>query len=430
MRRRAGRMMRTPAFGVVVIAPWSSSVPSGQRHRPQTRDQRRRIHPSPPSRAPATGRSGCRRRRQADQATAHRGRQRVAAPTAHRDGPGRQHAHPDDGAQRLPQRRTHDGLGTPGCGVSWNLLAGIGRIESLHANGGATDRGGTPVQPIYGPTLDGTLAGNKVIVQSVQAGRVTYARAMGPMRLLPGTWARGTRLDGDGDGKADVQNLFDSTLAAARYLCSGNLDLRDQSHVLSCDPALQQLDGVRPQRARLGGGVRDRRRAGRPSSDHRASPADLRPAPRCQAEGLGPGLPLSATGLPASVSLAITPLFDIGTVNTAGQMGAPARCRTATRPVNQCERTELPGVLHPEPDTGRCRALCRACPPPPRHRCRPRHRSRPPRHSRHCSRRLRHRLHLVVAGTRGTLRAGSGGVPGSGRTRASTDRCGSVFAAA
>lgn len=27
----------------------------------------------------------------------------------------------------------------PGCGVSWNLLAGIGRIESMHANGGATD---------------------------------------------------------------------------------------------------------------------------------------------------------------------------------------------------------------------------------------------------------------------------------------------------
>ncbi|PRC45400.1 lytic transglycosylase, partial [Mycobacterium sp. ITM-2017-0098] len=25
----------------------------------------------------------------------------------------------------------------PGCGLSWNLLAGIGRIESMHANGGA-----------------------------------------------------------------------------------------------------------------------------------------------------------------------------------------------------------------------------------------------------------------------------------------------------
>jgi membrane-bound lytic murein transglycosylase B len=37
----------------------------------------------------------------------------------------------------------------PGCGISWNLLAGIGRIESLHANGGATDPRGTAINPIY-----------------------------------------------------------------------------------------------------------------------------------------------------------------------------------------------------------------------------------------------------------------------------------------
>src|SRR5277367_6873423 len=54
----------------------------------------------------------------------------------------------------------------PGCGISWNLLAGIGRIESGHANGGATDARGTAIQPIYGPALDGTLRGNEVIVQS------------------------------------------------------------------------------------------------------------------------------------------------------------------------------------------------------------------------------------------------------------------------
>ena len=36
---------------------------------------------------------------------------------------------------------------TPGCGISWNLLAGIGRIESGHANGGATDARGTAGQP-------------------------------------------------------------------------------------------------------------------------------------------------------------------------------------------------------------------------------------------------------------------------------------------
>ena len=120
----------------------------------------------------------------------------------------------------------------PGCGVSWNLLAGIGRIESSHANGGATDSRGTSVRPIYGPVLDGTLPGNEVIVQSNVGGRAVYARAMGPMQFLPGTWSR-YAADGDGDGKADPQNLFDASLSAARYLCSGGLNLRNQAQVLT-----------------------------------------------------------------------------------------------------------------------------------------------------------------------------------------------------
>ena len=114
----------------------------------------------------------------------------------------------------------------PGCGVSWNLLAGIGRIESGHANNGATDTRGNALSPIFGPSLDGTLPGNEIIVASSQLGRVTYARAMGPMQFLPGTWSRYAS-DGDGDGKADPQNVYDSSLAAARYLCSGGLNLRD-----------------------------------------------------------------------------------------------------------------------------------------------------------------------------------------------------------
>ena len=87
----------------------------------------------------------------------------------------------------------------PGCGVSWNLLAGIGRIESGHANNGAVDANGTAVYPIYGPALDGTLPGNEVILQSSVGNRATYARAMGPMQFLPGTWARYAS-DGRGDG--------------------------------------------------------------------------------------------------------------------------------------------------------------------------------------------------------------------------------------
>jgi membrane-bound lytic murein transglycosylase B len=120
----------------------------------------------------------------------------------------------------------------PGCGVSWNLLAGIGRIESGHAGGGAVDARGTAVVPIYGPALDGTLPGNEVIIQSSVGNRVTYARAMGPMQFLPGTWARYAS-DGKGDGVADPQNLFDSTLAAARYLCTGGLNLSDPAQVMA-----------------------------------------------------------------------------------------------------------------------------------------------------------------------------------------------------
>ena len=201
----------------------------------------------------------------------------------------------------------------PGCGVSWNLLAGIGRIESLHANGGATDPQGTPIQGIFGPALDGTLAGNEVIVQSVQAGRVTYARAMGPMQFLPGTWARYAS-DANGDGKADIQNLYDASLGAARYLCSGNLNLRDRSQVLSAilryNNSMAYAQNVLGWAAAYATGV---------------APVDLPPigvAPPIgdahldsNPEGLGPGI-----GLPANDPLASLAVVDM---NGQNQLGIP-----------------------------------------------------------------------------------------------------------
>lgn len=121
---------------------------------------------------------------------------------------------------------------TPGCGVSWNLLAGIGYVESTHAFGGATDSSGNAVEPIHGPALDGTLPGNEIIVEGHSGGRTVYARAMGPMQFLPDTWRLYTA-DADGDGRADPQNLFDASLAAARYLCDGELNLRDRSQLIT-----------------------------------------------------------------------------------------------------------------------------------------------------------------------------------------------------
>ncbi|ULE35741.1 lytic murein transglycosylase [Mycobacterium sp. IDR2000157661] len=216
----------------------------------------------------------------------------------------------------------------PGCGVSWNLLAGIGRIESMHANGGATDSRGTAVRPIFGPTLDGTLPGNEVIVQSRTADRVTYARAMGPMQFLPGTWSRYAS-DGDGDGKADVQNLYDSSLAAARYLCSGNMNLRDQSHVMSA--ILRYNNSVAYARNVLGwagayatgvvpmdlppitGPV--------PTLGPQATDANVHLTELAEYEGLGPGLPLNVLGLPANDPMALMPLLERDSV--ASQMGVP-----------------------------------------------------------------------------------------------------------
>src|ERR1700727_107783 len=186
----------------------------------------------------------------------------------------------------------------PGCGISWNLLAGIGRIESGHANGGASDARGTAVQRIYGPALDGTLPGNEVSVQSGAGGQVSYARAIGPMQFLPGTWARYAS-DGDGDGIADPQNLYDSTLAAARYLSSGGLNLRDPAGVMSAilryNNSMPYAQNVLGWAAAYATGV---------------VPVDLPaitgpPPPLGNAhdehpEGFGPGLPMNIQGLPNS----------------------------------------------------------------------------------------------------------------------------------
>ncbi|OBB97208.1 lytic murein transglycosylase [Mycolicibacterium peregrinum] len=120
----------------------------------------------------------------------------------------------------------------PDCGVTWNLLAGIGYVESTHAFGGAADERGDPVSPIYGPALDGSLPGNEIIVAGSFGGGTRYARALGPMQFLPSTWLL-HGADGDGDGRADPHNLFDATLAAARYLCSDGADLRNQTQLTS-----------------------------------------------------------------------------------------------------------------------------------------------------------------------------------------------------
>lgn len=108
-----------------------------------------------------------------------------------------------------------------GCGIPWWLLAGIGQVESGHAAGGRVDSTGRVRGAIYGPRLDGSLAGTAVMADT-DGGAVdadpAFDRAVGPMQFLPATWSWAGR-DGNGDGRADPQNVYDAALAAGSYLC-------------------------------------------------------------------------------------------------------------------------------------------------------------------------------------------------------------------
>jgi hypothetical protein len=49
-------------------------------------------------------------------------------------------------------------------------------------------------------------------------GDTAWDRAVGPMQFIPSTW-RSLGRDGNDDGVADPNNLFDSAVSAAAYLC-------------------------------------------------------------------------------------------------------------------------------------------------------------------------------------------------------------------
>ncbi|NLG55278.1 MAG: murein transglycosylase [Rhodococcus sp.] len=121
----------------------------------------------------------------------------------------------------------------PSCNMYWTLIAGVGRVESTHAYDGKVDEHGTMLQPVLGPRLDGTLAGNATIRDTdggALDGDPIFDRAVGPTQFLPETWNR-YAADANGDGFADPQNVYDSALTTGKYLCDGGLDMRNPIEV-------------------------------------------------------------------------------------------------------------------------------------------------------------------------------------------------------
>lgn len=121
----------------------------------------------------------------------------------------------------------------PACGLRWEDLAGIGRVESdnglTFGSAARVTPAGTLSPPILGPVLDGT--GGMPAIPTPDHGVLehdpAWERAVGPMQFLPSTWLAEAQ-DGNGDGVADPQNFYDAALTAGTYLCS-NGDLATAS---------------------------------------------------------------------------------------------------------------------------------------------------------------------------------------------------------
>jgi hypothetical protein len=114
------------------------------------------------------------------------------------------------------------------CGITWTVLAALGRVESDHGRTGGAVLGddGVSTPAIRGVALDGR--GPVARIRDTDAGVVDgdrrWDRAVGPMQILPSTWAA-VGVDADGDGVRSADDLDDAALGAAVFLCAAPGDL-------------------------------------------------------------------------------------------------------------------------------------------------------------------------------------------------------------
>ncbi|WP_245689336.1 lytic murein transglycosylase [Streptomyces chattanoogensis] len=170
----------------------------------------------------------------------------------------------------------------PSCHVRWQLVAGIGRVESVHASGYGLRSDGSVAKPIRGPRLDGERF---ALIRDTDGGRwdgdAEFDRAIGPMQFLPSTWAT-WGADGNGDGVNDPHNLYDAALATGHYLCAGGRDLNRPADldkaILNYNNSREYVNAVRDWMRTYQGGKVTATPDDAPATPHRPDPADT-PSP-------------------------------------------------------------------------------------------------------------------------------------------------------
>jgi hypothetical protein len=114
------------------------------------------------------------------------------------------------------------------CNIPWELVAAIGRVESDHGRygGNTLTEDGVSKPGIYGIELNGK--NGTQAVHDTDGGQLdhdpVYDRAVGAMQFIPSTW-QVVKVDADGDGNRNPQDIDDASLATAVYLCSGSDNL-------------------------------------------------------------------------------------------------------------------------------------------------------------------------------------------------------------
>jgi cell wall-associated NlpC family hydrolase len=129
-------------------------------------------------------------------------------------------------------------------GLPWQVLAGIGWVESHHARGNADPATGAVVPHIIGPPIDGRPGFALIRDPSQPDG---FAHAVGPMQFLSTTWDTWGRVapDRPPDAAADPHNAWDAIYSAAAYLCAGEPGVTDlEAAVLRYNRSDQYLADV------------------------------------------------------------------------------------------------------------------------------------------------------------------------------------------